>query len=84
MYDIVRVVESALGTSLTTDAAARLRAVDASMHGGQVIYHPAPRNQTKTLIIEAGTTAPALDVARRLGVSVRYVRRIRQLVKGGA
>lgn len=80
MFDIVRLVEIALGTSLTNEQSARLRNVEAERYGGERFYHPKrAARPVKSLIIEAGTTAPAYDVAQRLGVSVRYVRKIRQL-----
>jgi hypothetical protein len=82
MFDIVRLVETALGTSLSNEQAQRLRHTEAQQYGGEVHYHPKltkPTTPAKALIIEAGTTAPAFDVAQRLGISVRYVRKVRQL-----
>lgn len=81
MFDIVSLVESALGTALSGDQAQRLRRAEAQRYGGELHYHPKSVVRTKTLIIEAGTSAPANDVAQRLGVSVRYVRKVRQLTR---
>jgi hypothetical protein len=79
MFDIVRLVETALGTSLSNEQTQRLRHAEAQQYGGEAHYHPKRQTPIKTLIIDAGSTAPAFDVAQRLGISVRYVRKVRQL-----
>ena len=81
MFDIVSLVETALGTSLSPEQSLRLRHVEAQQYGGECWYHPKQPKRVKALIIEAGTSAPAYDVAQRLGVSVRYVRKVRQLAR---
>lgn len=81
MFDIVSLVETALGTALSGDQAQRLRRAESQRYGGEAHYHPKSTAHTKALIIEAGTSAPAHDVAQRLGVTVRYVRKVRQMVR---
>jgi hypothetical protein len=81
MFDIVSLVETALGTALSQEQALRLRHAEAQNYGGECHYHPKAPKRVKALIIEAGTSAPAYDVAKRLGVSVRYVRKVRQLTR---
>ena len=81
MFDIVRLVETALGTALSPEQSLRLRQAESKSYGGEMHYHPKAPTRVKALILEAGTSAPAYDVAQRLGVSVRYVRKVRQLTR---
>lgn len=61
----------------------RFEAAIRGTHGGRRIYIPAPsRKQTRLqAIADAGATADAADLSRKLGISVRHVMRLKKLVE---
>lgn len=83
LKDIRRIYESQLGTSIPDDIARRIDADICRQLGGESHYLPRlPERVTKAAVIAAGTAASAVDVARQIGCTVRYVRKVRRVAFG--
>lgn len=48
-----------------------------------LIRPPGTSAPAKTRVLEYGSSVPAVFIARELGITVRQVRKVRQLVRGG-
>lgn len=55
--------------------------VGTNLNQERVMIRP-PASSHKRAVLEYGTTVPATFIARNLGITVRQVRKIRQLVRG--
>ena len=48
---------------------------------GNRVYIGKPKGEAKRQILEYGSSVPSTYIARQLGVTVRHVRKVRQMLK---
>ena len=58
------------------------RQVGLALNQEKVLIRPPTTASTKVRVMEYGTSVPATFVARKLGVTVQHVRRVRRIVGG--
>lgn len=81
--EILDMIEAELGAPLPGECKTRVVLRAHQELGGESYYLPkAPKGVTMQRIVDLGTALPANDVAAALGVSPRYVRKIRGLLRG--
>ena len=68
-------------SGVSIDVADRIKASVEQRFQGERLYIGAPKGEAKRAILGFGESVPATFIARKLGVTVQHVRRVRRLVK---
>jgi aromatic ring-opening dioxygenase LigB subunit len=82
MGELIAFIRRELEASgVSVDVADRIKSSVEQQFRGERLYIGAPKGEAKRAILEYGSSVPATYIARQLGVTVRHVRKVRQLLK---
>lgn len=82
LNDLRNLLELEIGTTDPRASVERIERALCSKYGGEPVYlHKSPKRNIVARVIEYGTGMPAADVAACIGVTPRYVRQIRKLMR---
>jgi hypothetical protein len=82
LNDLRKLLEQEVGTPDPCSSVERIERALCAKYGGEPIYvHKAPKRNIVERVIEYGTGMAAVDVAVCIGVTPRYVRQIRRLMR---
>ena len=81
ILDLVKLFEQELGP-IPRETVQRIERTFCAQYGGELGYvRKSPKRNVIARVLECGTAASATDVAGAIGITPRYVRQIRKLIR---
>jgi hypothetical protein len=68
-------------SGVSVEVADRIKSSVEQQFAGERLYIGRPSGEAKRAILGYGSSVPATYIARQLGVTVRHVRKVRQMLK---